>query len=28
MFYTHEKCKISDFYVFQGTAATQLRCGG
>jgi len=22
MFYMHEKCKISDFYVFQGNAAT------
>jgi len=28
MFYVHEKCKIPDFYFFQGNAATYLRCGG
>ena len=26
MLYVHEKCKLSDF-VFQGNAATYLRCG-
>jgi len=26
-FYVYEKCKISDFKIFQGNAATYLRCG-